>query len=233
MITVMSAQIPPQLNPDTPEQRTLDYPLVQLSPEDPNHELAYGDELTGLLNRRWLTETLTGLSENEPGNFSLLMVDVDGLKKVNDEHGHVAGDQLIKKTASVLSGSYRTERQNMTPDRRAGGDETDQLSHIAVRLSGDEFIVLLRGVKTTEQLQPIKERIQTNLQDAGIQASIGGRPHQDGESGTELLGSVDELMYAQKRDRYKRRFEDLPRRKRVANRIGSMLLDYSGIKPVR
>ena len=92
--------------------------------------LAMVDDLTGLFNRRAITEQIQeefARSARERTKFGLAIVDVDGLKTLNDEYGHLAGDQAIKLVAEEIAGSIRTY---------------DQVG----RWGGDEFLLLLPGI---------------------------------------------------------------------------------------
>ena len=82
------------------------------------------DSLTGLYNRRYLEEALHGYTRVSSQPFTILMVDLDHFKTINDLYGHVTGDQVLQKVAGILSVNHRP---------------TD----IACRYGGDEFIVIL------------------------------------------------------------------------------------------
>ncbi|MBB1074248.1 GGDEF domain-containing protein [Rhodoferax sp. 4810] len=92
-----------------------------------NRQLAMHDELTGLLNRRALMESLrqhTSQCQRSGQPLSLLMVDVDFFKRVNDIHGHLVGDQVLKKLAHTLQARARAQ-------------------DVVGRFGGEEFLVLL------------------------------------------------------------------------------------------
>ncbi|GDY25978.1 GGDEF domain-containing protein [Agarivorans sp. Toyoura001] len=93
-----------------------------------SHELAYRDELTGLLGRRMLFEKLAGMSKN----YSLAMVDIDHFKKFNDTYGHDVGDDVLAMVASKL-------------DQIEGGGQV-------FRYGGEEFTVLFKGKKLDHAL---------------------------------------------------------------------------------
>ena len=104
-----------------------------------SHQLAFRDELTGLLGRRSLEERLRGLR----GRYALAMVDVDHFKKFNDTHGHDIGDQVLKLVAARLA--------------QVGG------GGIAYRYGGEEFSVLFpdAGVpEASRHLEALRREIE-------------------------------------------------------------------------
>lgn len=96
---------------------------LKISQEELRH-LSYHDQLTGLYNRRFLVEAMEKLDMKDNYPLALIMADVNGLKLINDSFGHAYGDELLVKTAEVI---------------RSGCREGD----IAVRVGGDEFVILL------------------------------------------------------------------------------------------
>ena len=103
-------------------------------------ELALCDHLTGVANRRRLDRDLTIEASNGDTPVAVIMVDVDHFKRINDEHGHDAGDQVLRAVADVLRQEVRT------------GD-------VVYRYGGEEFCVLLAKTNTTEAGQ-VAERIR-------------------------------------------------------------------------
>ena len=151
---------------------------------------AFHDHLTGLPNRALLRDRLTEALEATPvGTYvAVLLLDLDGFKQVNDEHGHAAGDQLLIAVADRLRLGLRVP-----------GDT-------AARLGGDEFAVLLVGLEGRASAQRVANRLLGDLQqplDLPLgrlqpQASIGialGRGHVTIEN---LLHDADVAMYAAK-----------------------------------
>jgi PAS domain S-box-containing protein len=92
------------------------------------------DTLTGFYNRTFFEEELQRLATQRIVPVSVIMVDVDGLKEVNDTLGHAAGDKVLRQTASVLLSVFRAE-------------------DIVARIGGDEFVVILPGAE-----QPVVTR---------------------------------------------------------------------------
>jgi diguanylate cyclase (GGDEF)-like protein len=146
------------------------------------------DPLTGLANRRAFELALEQRLDADPSEpFSVIMLDVDGLKQVNDARGHAAGDAVLKRVASVLTSNLRSV-------------------DVVTRWGGDEFVLLMPG---TDQVGAVSlaRRIGGTLrgpEDAAgpISVSIGTASFPvDGTTADSLLGAADRSMYADKRQR--------------------------------
>jgi diguanylate cyclase (GGDEF)-like protein len=153
-------------------------------------ERARHDNLTGLLNRSALYESYVGessRSRREGTPFSVLAVDVDGFKALNDSLGHARGDQVLRKVATTLQDRTR--------------------AHDAVaRIGGDEFAVLLSGASeegARTRAEEMRDAIATNLalDGAGITVSVGvaGAEH-PAPSFEQLFREADAAMYTGKRE---------------------------------
>jgi diguanylate cyclase (GGDEF)-like protein len=127
--------------------------------------LARIDTLTGLANRRQFDELLEqSLARHRRAKrpLALIFLDIDHFKRINDSHGHGAGDAVLKEFASRLLQSLR---------------ETD----VAARLSGDEFVVILDGLATRDEavgvanklLQAIREPMAVGDRTLDVTASMG------------------------------------------------------------
>ena len=141
--------------------------------------LALTDSLTGIPNRRALTELLDRelhSSERYDSPFAFLILDLDDLKKINDSGGHSLGDLALKRFANVLK---KTARK---------GD-------IVARYAGDEFVVVMTKTDR-EAAEHGVERILGALRRNGLQSSIGIAmfPH-DGTDGQTLFFAADEALY--------------------------------------
>jgi len=113
-------------------------------------ETAARDKLTGLYNRRLFEEQLEAAvarSLRSKENLTLLVVDLDGLKRINDVSGHVAGDNALRTLSDALRATIRS---------------TD----VACRIGGDEFAVVLPG-STAEDAVHVAERAQEMLAEIG------------------------------------------------------------------
>jgi diguanylate cyclase (GGDEF)-like protein len=147
--------------------------------------IALTDELTGLANRRGFLvhgRPLLELSRRHGHSASVLLLDLDGLKHVNDTQGHAAGDQLIAAAADAL--------------RRVSGDDD-----LCARLGGDEFSVLVHGYPA-RQVPARVGWLQHALAEAGVHASIGVAHVGGGDTSLEgLIGEADAAMYLDKQQR--------------------------------
>ena len=147
-------------------------------------EEATTDSLTGLLNRRgW--DIAVAREEARCRRFgdpsSVLVIDLDRLKEINDRQGHTAGDAFIAKAAEALSASVR------------GYD------HVA-RIGGDEFAVLVTGM-TSAQTHDLVGRIHAAFDLAGVSGSIGHAPYTIVAGFPGAFAEADAAMYEQKRAR--------------------------------
>ena len=139
------------------------------------------DPLTGLLNRRgWNTQLAReeARCQRYGHTCTLIVIDLDQLKQVNDGHGHCAGDRLIRLTGRLLS---ETVRQ---PD-------------MVARIGGDEFAVLLVNTDSLHA-RGFEKRLGEALQQAGIRASTGKASWLPGEALQDTLCRADKAMYANK-----------------------------------
>ena len=159
---------------------------------------AYHDQMTGLLNRRAYSEKIDSYLKKMPQKLCLVMLDVNGLKTVNDTFGHEAGDELITAAAGCIRDAF--------PD-------TEDI----YRLGGDEFCVILRG--DTD----LAEGCLNKMDDAtknfkgqyidGFTVSFGvGRGDENSDIGT-VVKEADKRMYEHKENYYAS--EGMDRRKRV------------------
>ncbi|MGI4976116.1 MAG: putative bifunctional diguanylate cyclase/phosphodiesterase, partial [Janthinobacterium lividum] len=157
--------------------------------EDRLFRLAHHDPLTELPNRLVLCRRVEQLSGGR-APAALLMIDLDGFKAVNDDHGHVRGDAVLRQVSQRLLGCVRA-------------------ADTVARLGGDEFAVLLGDVADPVRAGEVAESIIRALSrpialDAatvGIGASVGIALYPgDGGSTAELLSSADLALYQAKGD---------------------------------
>jgi len=148
--------------------------------------LAQHDPLTGLRNRRDLSTAVDDAVRRGPAPVAVLLCDLDHFKRINDVHGHEAGDRALERFGGLL-------RETAAPDG------------LAIRLGGEEFAVVLpghgaeEGVAAGDDLRArTTERFDSEL--PGLTVSVGvacsGR---DGTTARELLTAADAALYAAKR----------------------------------
>ncbi|MCL4559353.1 MAG: diguanylate cyclase [Chloroflexi bacterium] len=163
--------------------------------EDELRYLSTHDRLTGIYNRAYFEEEMARLERGRQFPVSVLMADVDGLKEINDSHGHYAGDDLLKRTAEVLRAAFRAQ-------------------DVVARIGGDEFGILLPG-SNAEVAQKILERVRENLEvhnqqnsHVPIRLSLGYATALKGSQITEAYKQADTIMYQEKFQVRARRVQD-------------------------
>jgi diguanylate cyclase (GGDEF)-like protein len=156
------------------------------------YKLAVLDPLTGLHNRRAGEHRLAeevSRAQRHGHPLTILMLDLDGLKGINDRFGHAAGDHLLQSFAEHLSRGTR------------GSD-------VAVRLGGDEFLVVLPECENdkVERILHRLENLETQWENHRVPISFSSSwtSYQPGEPSEEFLKRADQALYANKRAPRKR-----------------------------
>ena len=149
------------------------------------------DGLTGVLNRGGIEHRLDWAlieRERERMPVSLLFIDLDNFKQINDRHGHALGDACLRAVTRAVSEQFQYG---------------DQLG----RLGGEEFVLVLSGVELPAALR-IAEQVGTRIRRdcanvegvaVAVTASIGAAQARDGDSVASLIARADQAMYAAKR----------------------------------
>lgn len=164
------------------QRRTVDHALA----------LSRTDPLTGLFNRSQLFVTLeqeVSRTRRSERGFCVLMIDLDGLKAINDTAGHLRGDEVLRAVGAVIHGSIRTVDS-------------------AYRYGGDEFVVMLPETDIVGAFV-VAEKIRIGAEEVGMMmgglepvtsVSIGLVSHpEDGLSAEELMSAADRAMYTAKK----------------------------------
>jgi diguanylate cyclase (GGDEF)-like protein/PAS domain S-box-containing protein len=143
------------------------------------------DSLTGLYNRGYFEEEMARLERGRQYPISVVMVDIDDLKVINDTHGHEAGDESLRRSSEVLRKIFRAD-------------------DVIARIGGDEFAVLLPKADANV-VQSAVERLRReiefhNTQHGGnpLSLSLGSATIHPGESLTAALRTADKQMYQEK-----------------------------------
>ena len=155
-------------------------------------ELSRTDPLTSLFNRSQLFLTLeqeVSRTRRSDRGFCVLMIDLDGLKAINDSSGHLRGDEVLRALGAIIHGSIRTVDS-------------------AYRYGGDEFVVLLPETDIVGAFV-VAEKIRLGAEEVGLLAggmepmtsvSIGLVSHpEDGTGAEELMAAADRAMYQAKK----------------------------------
>ena len=155
--------------------------------------LVVSDPLTGLYNRRYLIERLgqeLNRIDRYGGRLAFAMIDLDAFKPVNDKHGHVFGDRVLRAVASEITRSLRT------PD-------------VAARYGGDEFAVILPqtlpegALRVCERIRKAVEELVVTAGDAKVSVTctlgVADYPAEGISTAEELMHAADEALYGAKR----------------------------------
>ncbi len=153
-------------------------------------EQAIRDSLTGLFNRRYLDETMPrelSRAQRDRISVTLVMIDIDRFKNVNDTYGHATGDRMLVKLGNILSLGARRE-------------------DVVCRYGGEEFIVLLLGASLEEAAQRAEEwreqfgEVSVMARGAAVSSTIsaGVVEWMPGESPASLIARADVALYSAK-----------------------------------
>lgn len=147
------------------------------------------DKLTNIFNRRYFEEVMNKMlviNRNASKRFTIVMIDLDDFKEINDNCGHKAGDDVLVKFAKVLNNNIRE------------GD-------MAVRYAGDEFILFLNNVDENGA-KVVVSRIRESLRECsfstkGLEFSAGICEYKDSMSLDKIITLADDEMYREKRNK--------------------------------
>jgi diguanylate cyclase (GGDEF)-like protein len=166
--------------------------LANLALREKLRNQALRDELTGLYNRRFLEETLPRLvahAERRGAPISVLMLDLDHFKQVNDRHGHAVGDAVLREVGALLIARLRR-------------------MDIACRYGGEELIVLLPDCPAADALarandicasvRALRDRAESSLPAVTVSIGVAAWP-EHGEQVGKVIEAADGALYAAKR----------------------------------
>ncbi len=157
------------------------------------HDLTLRDELTGLYNLRGF-QLLAGqslrLAQRAKAEFSVLFIDLDNLKKINDQLGHEAGSAFLAETGALLNSIFR----ETDVIGRVGGDEFA----VAGQFSESEISIIAEGLEEASKLQSRKpgHSFPLSFSMGSVTSGVGSR-----ESLKDLVSKADKAMYQQKRQK--------------------------------
>jgi diguanylate cyclase (GGDEF)-like protein len=121
------------------------------------YEMAVKDSLTGLYNRQYFEDFVVksikkGLRENR--DFSLIFIDLDNFKPINDNYGHTKGDEVLKKVAKLFKQTFRDY-------------------DIIARLGGDEFVVVAENLSNKDRIEKVRKVFEEVFKDFNLSFSYG------------------------------------------------------------
>ncbi len=155
---------------------------------------AHFDELTGLYNRRLFNKAMEEGVENRDGPINLVLLDMDNFKKVNDQYGHTAGDEVLKKLSQLLQNSFELDK------------------HVVCRWGGDEFAIIYYGEKEelVIKLEAVKKSFKTyvSVYDDTIGFSTSIITFSDYKKSSQVLVDADQLLYREKLKKDAREYLD-------------------------
>lgn len=143
-------------------------------------KLSYRDMLTGLYNRNKYIRVLEASEGKRLHDVGVAYMDLNGLKKMNDEKGHEAGDDLIRAAAGALTDVF--------PDQ-------------AFRVGGDEFVIIREGISETAFSEKI-DQLRENMERRKVSVSIGDQWAAEERGIEEMLKRADHRMYEEKKRYY-------------------------------
>jgi diguanylate cyclase (GGDEF)-like protein len=163
--------------------------------EDYLRYLGTHDALTGLYNRAFFEERITKLESNRVEPITIIILDLNYLKRTNDTLGHQSGDRLIRRVAEVLNAAFNSQ-------------------HVCARMGGDEFAVILENTDksdTADYIKQIEALIEVNnkyYREPELSLSIGFATSSHGISLEKVVGLADDAMYRDKSEHHHRRKDD-------------------------
>ena len=146
-------------------------------------KLSSMDVLTGLYNRHRLNSYMNEILESEDEPTALVFSDINGLKRVNDNEGHLAGDNLIRRAAHTLISVFTEDE--------------------IFRVGGDEFVVILRNV-SEDQVKGYIEKLRNKAKKNDVSFAVGYSMTTKSKDIEKLLKEADKNMYEDKRKFYQR-----------------------------
>ena len=148
--------------------------------------LSSKDMLTGVMNRNEMNNYVDKLSEEEESENSVGVVfaDLNGLKRMNDDYGHNAGDKLLKDAAKALEEVFKTEE--------------------IFRAGGDEFSIIIIGISEEELIRKVEEVREVSKKYDSVNFALGECYYADKRNVRLALKKADERMYEDKRIFYEK-----------------------------
>ena len=151
--------------------------------------LSTHDALTGLFNRAYFEEVMAQINQGNPFPISIVIADIDGMKRTNDTRGHPAGDELLRRTAEVLTSICRSD-------------------DVVARIGGDEFAILLPHADRATAgaiLERLKDRLaehNSTYEGLPLYVSLGAATAYERGLLSQTISDADREMYRDKQQHY-------------------------------
>jgi diguanylate cyclase (GGDEF)-like protein len=160
------------------------------------YRMAVRDSLTGLYNRQYFEDFVVKLIKKElreNRDFSVIFIDLDNFKPINDNYGHTKGDEILKKVAEFLKQTFRDY-------------------DIIARLGGDEFVVVIENLSNKDRIEKVRKVFEEVFKDFNLSFSYGvanlKEVYLEGLNEEEILNFMlilaDRRMYEEKMERKRR-----------------------------
>ncbi len=148
-------------------------------------EMSHSDALTGLNNRHAMMQRIRRMNEAEnPKQFGIVNLDLNGLKYVNDNHGHDKGDELLIEAATTILKVFRRDE--------------------VYRVGGDEFVIIAEGI-TEEILNNRLRQFRAVMSESpGISFAVGSCWSDGSDNPSDVIKRADDLMYEDKKEYYRK-----------------------------
>ncbi len=160
--------------------------FMDTSQQDSFSHIAYKDLMSGLYNRNMWEHLIKNRCQESCYQFNtLIIIDIDNLKEVNDQEGHAVGDRVIRTVGQSIKKSIRSK-------------------DIAFRYGGDEFIILLNNLKNNnldKLIKRIKRKIYKNSNEDKIHVSIGAASFKDLSELQLAFQKADRKLYEEKQSK--------------------------------
>lgn len=144
--------------------------------------MSYTDTLTGIYNRNKFIDDCEEMSASKETNAGVMYMDLNGLKEINDKHGHYSGDEALKCMADIISEIF--------------GENN------VYRVGGDEFVAICRDIDENS-FNALVERLLDELERCDYKAAVGSQYAHEGSDINEIIKIADEDMYRDKKYFYR------------------------------
>lgn len=172
----------------TKKEKSLKEMLQEGGDQDKVESMTYRDPLTGIFNRKFYEKELVRLDKNPHFPLSIILVEVNKLREINNRYGHSIGDEFIRRAAHLLDNGCR-------------GDD------VIARYQGNRFVILMpktEGAKVERALERIQRMLEeVKIQSTNMSVSFGfGTKYEEDEKVEDIFKMADRYIERQKEEEY-------------------------------